>query len=349
MIFDHPEFDNHQRVTFIRDEASGLRAINAIHNTRSVGAGGGIRFRAYNNDNEALTDVLRLSSAMTYKLALSGLPQGGAKTVIIGDPNTQKTPELLRAYGRYVDSLDGLYTCAPDVGTTTQDMDTIGEVCRFVLGKSDQGGNTCVPTALGVFNGLRAVAKHVFKSDNLKGLRVAVQGAGGVGAHLAEQLAEAGAEILIADINSAAAEAVAAKTGANVVGIDEILFAEADVLSPNALGAILDKESIARLNVKAICGGANNQLAKPEDGDRLKDRGIAWAPDYLVNAGGVIAAGAMAGVITEADARAKIDNIYQTTQEILARAVTDHVSSDTAATALAKELLANENRAKRHN
>lgn len=342
MIFDHPEFDNHQRVTFVRDEASGLRAINAIHNTRSVGAGGGIRFRSYNNDSEALTDALRLSSAMTYKLVLSGLPHGGAKTVIIGDPATQKTPELLKAYGRYVDSLDGLYTCAPDVGITTEDMDTIGEVCRFVLGKSDQGGNTCVPTALGVFNGLRAVAKHVFKSDNLKGLRVAVQGAGGVGAHLAEHLAEAGAEIFIADINSTAAEAVAAKTGAKVVGTDEILFADADILSPNALGAIFDDKSIARLNVKAICGGANNQLAKPEDGNRLKDRGIAWAPDYLVSAGGAIAAGAMAGVITEADAQTKIDNIYQTTQEILARAVTDHVSSDVAGTAFAKELLAKE-------
>jgi len=342
MIFDHPEFDNHQRVTFVCDEASGLRAINAIHNTRSVGAGGGIRFRAYSNDSEALTDVLRLSSAMTYKLALSGLPHGGAKTVILGDPTTHKTPELLKAYGRYVDSLDGLYTCAPDVGTTTEDMDTIGEVCRFVLGKSDQGGNTSIPTALGVFNGLRAVAKHVFKSDDLKGLRVAVQGTGGVGAQLAEHLAAAGAELLIADVNSAAAEAVAAKTGAKVVGNDEILFADADILSPNALGAIFNEESIARLNVKAICGGANNQLARHEDGDRLKDRDIAWAPDYLVNAGGAIAAGAMAGVISESDAQMRIDNIYQTTQEILGRAAADNVSSDVAATALAKELLAKE-------
>ncbi|TDG12153.1 Glu/Leu/Phe/Val dehydrogenase [Seongchinamella unica] len=339
-MFDHPEFDNHERVTFVRDQASGLRAINAIHRTRSIGAGGGVRFRTYNSEQEALTDVLRLSRAMTYKLALSGLPHGGAKTVIIGDPRTEKTPELLKAFGRYVDSLEGVYTCAPDVGTTTEDMDTIGEVCRFVLGKSDQGGNTCVPTALGVFNGLRAVASHVFGSDDLTGLRVAIQGAGGVGAHLAGHLADAGAEILIADIDTAAAEDTAARTGATVVGCDEILFADADILSPNALGAVFDKESIARLKVKAICGGANNQLAGPEDGDRLRDRGITWAPDYLVNAGGAIAAAAMAGVFSDDEAHAKIDNIFATTREILARSANHKVSPDVAAAAFAQELLA---------
>ena len=300
MVFDHPEFDNHQQVAFVRDERSGLTAIVAIHYLRGPSAGGGVRFRPYPTIDAALTDVLRLSRAMTYKMVLAGLPMGGAKSVIIGDPTTEKTEAALTAFGRYVDSLGGRYTAGPDVGTNADDMEILSRVTDHVAGRASGGGSTAPPTAVGVFNGIRATAAAAFGGETLDGKRVAVQGAGGVGSHLVGLLTDAGATVLVADVDQDAAESVARRYGATVVAADGILAADVDILSPNAVGGILNADTIPTIKASAICGGANNQLAHSDDGTTLAERDILWAPDYVVSAGGALAGSFEIGHITEA-------------------------------------------------
>jgi leucine dehydrogenase len=339
MVFDHVEFDDHEQITFVNDTDIGLRAIVAIHCSRGTTAGGGVRFRPYHSDDEALTDVLRLSRAMTYKMVLARLPVGGAKSVIIGDPSRGKTPDLLTAFGRIVESLNGRYTCGPDIGTDEHDMDIIATETDHVAGRSSRAGSTAAPTAVGVFHGLRATATAVFGSDELSGRLIAVQGAGGVGSNLARLLTEAGATVLVADVNGDAARAVADNCGATVVEAEDIMSADVDIVSPNAIGAVLDDNSIPTIRAKAVCGSANNQLARPEHAMLLADRGIAWAPDYVVGSGGAIAGVCDIGVITPAERNRKLAAVYDTTLEVLKTAMAEGRSTDAVAGELARALL----------
>ncbi|MDX1465188.1 MAG: Glu/Leu/Phe/Val dehydrogenase dimerization domain-containing protein, partial [Halomonas sp.] len=290
-VFDHPEFDHHQQIVFGSDEASGLRAIIAIHDTTRGPALGGLRIFPYASDAEALTDVLRLSRGMTYKSALADLPLGGGKAVIIADPRRHKTPELLRAMGRLVDSLGGAYITAEDSGSSEDDMRLIAEATEHVGGLPRHGqasGDPSPFTAWGVYCALRSAVRHRLGRDDLTGLRVAVQGVGHVGAHLARHLHEAGARLVLTDVDSAALAHLAEELGAETVAPGAIVDAEVDVFAPCALGAALTEDVVARLTATVVCGAANNQLASPEMAERLQERGILYTPDYVANAGGVI-------------------------------------------------------------
>lgn len=295
-LFSHPEFDQHETVSFCHDADTGLRAIVAVHNT-NLGKGlGGCRMWPYASDAEALTDVLRLSRGMTYKAALAGLPQGGGKSVIIGDPRKDKTPALMRAMGRAVERLNGAYVVAEDSGTNVADIRLMAEVTRHVGGladaKSVAAGRTGDPspaTALGVFIGLQAAVRHKLGRDQLKGLRVAVQGVGNVGYRLAQHLHAAGAQLWVTDIYAPAVERCVQDFGATAVTMDAIHALDVDVFAPCALGAILNDATIPQLKAKVIAGAANNQLAVPAThGAALRARDVLYAPDYCINAGGII-------------------------------------------------------------
>lgn len=343
-VFEHPEYAGHERVVFWHDHGVGLRAITAIHSLRGGLSGGGIRCYPYRTSGDALTDVLRLSRAMTYKMVLTGLPIGGGKTVVIGDPATEKTPALLHALGRCVHSLGGQYLCAPDVGTSSADMAVIREVTPHVTGLPGAGGNTAIPTARGVLRGIEAAVRFRLGRDTFRGLTVAVQGVGAVGGLLCRHLHEAGAHLILADVDRATADALAAELGADVVGTDEILFAAADVVAPCALGAILDDDSIPRIRAGIVCGGANNQLKEPRHGQALHDRGILFAPDYVVNAGGTLGGAAQAGMFSADQLESRIAGIYDTTLRIFELAAKRQIPPDAAAQSLAEEVLAQGNR-----
>jgi leucine dehydrogenase len=341
-VFEHPEYAGHERVTFWHDHGVGLRAITAIHCLRGGRSGGGIRFYPYQTSADALTDVLRLSRAMSYKMALTGLPLGGGKTVVIGDPAKEKTPALLHALAQGVHSLGGQYLCAPDVGTTSADMAVIREVTPYVTGLPGDGGNTAIPTARGVFRGIEAAVRFRLGRDTLSGLTIAVQGVGAVGSRLCQHLHEAGAQLILADADRAAADRIAAALGGRVVGTDEILFVEADVVAPCALGAILNDDSIPRIRAGIVCGGANNQLAEPRHGLLLHERGILFAPDYVVNCGGTLGGAAQAGLLTPEQFESRIAGIYDTTLRVFEIAATQQVPPDAAAQSLAEALLEQE-------
>lgn len=290
-MFDHPDFDHHEQVVYGCDEASGLKAIIAIHNTHLGPALGGLRIFPYASDGEALSDVLRLSRGMTYKSALAGLPLGGGKAVIIADPRRDKTPELLHAMGRLVERLGGRYITAEDSGSSETDMQWIAEETAYVTGLRRSAGESGDPspfTALGVFHGLRAAVRHGLGRDDLEGVRVAVQGVGSVGAHLARSLEKAGAKLVISDIDASAVARLAEELGAATLPPGEILDAEVDVFAPCALGGAIDEAACRRLKARVVAGAANNQLATPAAGEALHRRGILYAPDYVANAGGVI-------------------------------------------------------------
>ena len=291
-VFDHPEFDQHEAVHFFDDPASGLKAIIAVHSTALGPAAGGCRFWQYDLSSDALTDVLRLSRGMTYKNAVAGLPFGGGKAVVLNDPAVGKTPELLRAFGRAVDSLTGLYVTAEDVGMSVDDMRVVQTETRHVSGLPQQGsaagGDPSPWTALGVFLGIEAAVRARLGRDSVDGLKVAVQGVGHVGFHLCKLLSDAGAELLVADVSRDNLRKVAAAMPVSEVSPRDILFADVDVLSPCALGNVLNSETIPRLKAAVIAGAANNQLSVASDGDRLVDSNILYAPDYVINAGGII-------------------------------------------------------------
>jgi len=288
----YPDFDAHEEVHFVTDEKCGLRAIIAIHSTHLGPAAGGARFWHYANDDEALTDALRLSRGMSYKNAMAGLPLGGGKSVILADAARHKSPDLLHAFGKAVDGLCGRYVTAEDVGMSVADMIEVRRSTQYVAGLpnsgSDVGGDPGPHTSLGVFLGIKAAVKRALGKDSLDGLHIALQGAGSVASGVALHACADGARLSIADVDQAKAQKLADATGGTVVSPDEILTLEADVLSPNALGAILDEASIAALRVPVVAGAANNQLATPADGARLQARGILYAPDYVINAGGII-------------------------------------------------------------
>lgn len=288
----YPDFDAHEALHFVTDEKSGLRAIIAMHSTHLGPAAGGTRLWHYADDSDALTDALRLSRGMSYKNAMAGLPLGGGKAVVLANEERTKTPDMLVAFGRAVDSLGGKYVTAEDVGMSVADMIAISKQTRFVAGLPVEGGavggDPGPHTSLGVFLGIKAAVKRALGKDSLGGLHVALQGAGSVAGGVARHAAAEGARLSIADVDRARAEKLAGETGGAVVSPDDVLFLEADVVSPCALGAILTENSIARLNAPVVAGGANNQLATAEDGRRLQARGILYAPDYVINAGGII-------------------------------------------------------------
>jgi len=288
----YPDFDAHEIVHFVDEPEHGLRAIIAIHSTHLGPAAGGARFWNYEDPAEALTDALRLSRGMSYKNAMAGLPLGGGKSVILATPDRQKSPELLAAFGKAVDRLCGRYITAEDVGMSVRDMVEVSRQTKFVAGLpndgNDVGGDPGPHTSLGVFLGIKAAVKWALGKDSVDGLHIGLQGAGSVATGVAMHAAIEGARLSIADVDSGKAKKLADQCGGTVVSPDEVLFLEADVVSPCALGAILTEESIAKLNTKVVAGGANNQLATPEDGARLEQRGILYAPDYVINAGGII-------------------------------------------------------------
>jgi len=326
--------ESHEEVVFGVDRRSGLRAIIAIHSTALGPALGGTRFHSYPSEEAALTDVLRLSEGMTLKSAAAGLDLGGGKAVIIGDPAGLRSERLLRAYGDLVDSLGGRYITAEDVGTTTEDMVVIARETPYVTGLPFAFGGSGDPspvTARGVLAGQRAVARRLWGNPDLTGKRVAVQGVGKVGSNLVALLTEAGAETIVADVNRAAVDRVVRTHGSKAVEVDEIFDVECDIFAPCALGAALDEATIPRLRAAAVCGSANNQLASDEDAERLAARDILYAPDFVINAGGVInIAVEMEGYSAER-ARALVDQIEETLTSVFESADRDRVTPHEAA------------------
>lgn len=290
--WDLPDFDDHEALHLVHDRESGLGAIIAIHSTHLGPAGGGTRFWHYTDREAAITDALRLSRGMSYKNAMAGLAMGGGKAVILSDANGTKTDAMIAAFARAVESLGGRYVTAQDVGMSAEDMIAISKGTRFVSGlppkQGGAGGDPGPSTAMGVYLGVKAAVKRALGKDGLDGVHLAIQGVGSVGGGLARHAAAAGARLTLADTNTAQARALADELGATLVSPADIMAVEADVLSPCALGAILTEASIAALNVSVVAGGANNQLATPSDGDRVQARGILYAPDYVINAGGII-------------------------------------------------------------
>ena len=295
-VWDLPDFDDHEGVHLFREPSSGLTAIIAVHSTKLGPAAGGVRFWHYADSNKAITDALRLSRGMSYKNAMAGLPMGGGKGVVLArSPGERIDDAQLQAFGRAVESLGGRYVTAEDVGMSESSMKMIATMTRHVSGlpvaAGSAGGDPGPFTANGVYLGVKAAAKRGLGTDSMAGVHVAIQGVGSVGGGLARLLTKDGAKLTLADVDTARAAALAAELGAATVSSDEILSLEADVVSPNALGAILTETSIAALKTKVVAGGANNQLATREDGARLHARGITYAPDYVINAGGIINVG----------------------------------------------------------
>lgn len=287
-LWDLPDFDSHESVHLFDDPKTGLRAVIAIHSTHLGPAAGGTRFWHYPDTQYALTDALRLSRGMSYKNAMAGLPAGGGKAVILADAAKTKTQDMLDAFARAVDSLGGRYITAQDVGMSEADMVSLSAHTRHVAGLPGQGGDPGPYTARGVYLGIKAAAKRAFGSDDVAGLHIAIQGVGSVGGGAARYLAADGAMLTLADVDTDRAAALAAELGARTASSDAIMTIDADIFSPCALGAILTDASVAALKVKAVAGGANNQLATAAQGRQLADRAIVYAPDYVINAGGII-------------------------------------------------------------
>jgi valine dehydrogenase (NAD+) len=335
----------HEQVVFCHDAPTGLRAIIAIYSTALGPALGGTRFYPYPSTDAALADVLNLAKAMAYKNALAGLDHGGGKAVIIGDPDAIKSEALLRAYGRFVESLNGRYITACDIGTYSPDMDIVARESRHVTGRTEPhggAGDSSVLTALGVFQGMIAAAEHAWGTPSLSGRSVAVEGVGKVGSHLVEHLISDGATVTAYDISDAAVRRVQAKNPQVRIAASrsELISAEADVYAPCALGGAVDDATVAALRAKIICGGANNQLAYPGIDKVLADHGIVYAPDYVVNAGGVIQVADELEGFNFDRATAKASQIFDTTKRILALAGQEGVPPAAAADRLAERRMA---------
>ena len=338
----------HEQVVFCHDKTTGLRAIIGIYSTALGPALGGTRFYPYASEQAALDDVLRLSKGMAYKNAVSGLDLGGGKAVIIGDPNTDKTPELLRAYGRFVESLNGRYVTACDVGTYVADMDVVSETTRWATGRSESNGgagDSSVLTAYGVFQGQRACAQHVWGEPTLKGRTVGIAGVGKVGRLLTGHLLEDGASVVVTDVSEKAlADIQAQYPQVEVVPDTETLVrSDIDVYAPCALGGALDDATVEALTAKVVCGGANNQLVVEGSGgtaDRLVARGITYAPDFLVNAGGVIQVSDELHGFDFERARKGASAIFEHTLTVLRTADEKGISAAAAADHVAEERMA---------
>jgi valine dehydrogenase (NAD+) len=331
---------SHEQVVFCNDPASGLRAIIAIYSTALGPALGGTRFYPYSTEDDALADVLNLSRAMAYKAACAGLDLGGGKAVIIGDPTTDKTEALLRSYGRFVQAVGGRYYTACDVGTYVEDMDVIARECSFVTGRSPAhggAGDSSILTAYGVFQGMRAAAEVAWGSPTLRGRRVGISGVGKVGHHLVEHLLEDGASIVVADVSRDAVDRVRViHPEVDAVDTDALIAQPMDVYAPCALGGALSDETVPVLQAQVVCGAANNQLDHPGIEKLLEARGVLYAPDYVVNSGGLIQVADEIGGYSEARARAKATEIYDTTLRIFALGAAEGVPPSVAADRLAE-------------
>ena len=339
-VFDDASFRGHEQVIFCSDDAVGLRAIIAIHDTSLGPALGGLRVWAYRSEAEALADVLRLSRGMTYKAALAGLPLGGGKAVIIADRET-RSPALFMRFGDFVESLGGRYVTAEDVGASQADLELVRRRTAHVVGIAEgRAGDPSPATAWGVFHGLRAAVKHKLGRDHLKGLRVAVQGLGHVGSTLARYLVDAGCELIVADIDAGRTRRAAVDCDARVVGVGEIHKVEADVFAPCALGGVLNDRTIPELKARIVAGSANNQLAEDRHGEDLRDRGVLYAPDYAVNAGGIINVSHEGPGYDRSAAFAHVARIYDTLLEIFRRADAEGLPTSALADRFAEERLA---------
>lgn len=342
-MFETTAFDGHEAVHFFTDEPSGLKGIIAIHSTARGPAFGGCRVWSYADSQQALNDVLRLSRGMSFKNAVAGLPFGGGKAVIIRKPGEQISDAQFEAFGRVVEDLSGKYITAEDVGVSVKSMSLVAKRTRFVSGLShdDEGGDPSPRTAYGVFCGIKAAVKARMGRDDLAGLRVAVQGLGNVGRKLCAMLHEAGASLVVADVNESAVAAAQKDFGARAVSIDDILFQDVDVIAPCALGGILNADSIERIKASVIAGGANNQLATDVDGQRLHDRGILYAPDFVINAGGIISATAeYLHEFKAAEVMGRVANIGKTLTDIFHRAAETNTPTNVVADQIARECLA---------
>jgi leucine dehydrogenase len=340
-VFGQASFNDHEQVVFCHDKDTGLKAIIGIHNTVLGPALGGTRMWKYANEWEALNDVLRLSRGMTYKSAISGLNLGGGKAVIIGDSKIDKSPELITRFGQFVNSLSGKYITAEDVGTTTADMDLIRDVTPYVTGISEERGGSGNPspvTAYGVYMGMKAAALHQFGSDNLSGKKILVQGTGHVGETLIDYLTKEGALVQISDINEARMQEVSAKYGATIFAGEDVYSADVDIYAPCALGATINDATIDKIRAKVIAGAANNQLANDlVHGKILQEKGISYAPDFLINAGGIINVYAEIVGYDKAEAMRRTENIYNTTLEIFSVAEANGITTQQAAMAIAQK------------
>lgn len=339
-IFDYLERYDYEEVIIAQDKDSGLKAIIAIHDTTLGPALGGTRMWTYASEDEAIIDALRLARGMTYKNAAAGLDLGGGKTVIIGDPKKDKSEALFRAFGRYIQGLNGRYITAEDVGTTVQDMDYIHLETNYVTGISPafgSSGNPSPVTAYGVYRGMKAAANVAFGNDNLANKTVAVQGVGNVSYHLLKYLHEEGANLIVTDINDENVNKAVKDFGAKAVKPNEIYSVESDIFSPNALGAIINDDTIPQLKAKLIAGAANNQLKEERHGDVLEQKGIFYAPDFVINAGGVINVADELSKYNRERAMKKVETIYDNILRVFEIAARDHIPSYQAAERMAEE------------
>jgi leucine dehydrogenase len=348
-VFDHPEFDQHESLHFVQDPDTGLQAIIAIHSTALGPAAGGCRRWNYASDDDAITDALRLSRGMTYKNAIAELEFGGGKAVILANDQAPKSEALFRAFGRAVESLNGRYITAEDVGCSVDDMHHVNKETNYVSGlpKSGDsaGGDPSPITAYGVFLGVEAAVEARLGADSLEGVRVAVQGVGHVGLHLCRLLSDAGAVLTVADVNRANLKLASDELPVTVVAPTEILYADVDVLAPCALGNILTSTTIPKIKAKVIAGGANNQLATEGDGARLAERNILYAPDYVINAGGIVnVAHEYYGESSEERVRADVRKIPDRLRAIFEEAEQTGKPTNLIADELARQIVAGKGR-----
>jgi len=338
-FFDLVDFDNHEQVVFLSDKETGLKAIIAVHSTKLGAAVGGCRMWDYASDEEALVDVLRLSRGMTYKNAMAGLSMGGGKSVIIGDAKKIKSEELFKAFGRALNGLGGRYISAEDVNITTADIAVANTETPYVTGTEGKSGNPAPYTALGTFLGVKAAVKHKLQREDLTGLTVAVQGLGSVGFYLCEHLHKAGANLIVTDINEVAVEKAVTQFGAKAVGLNEIYDVECDIYAPCALGATVNDSTIDRIKAKIIAGCANNVLAEPKHDKALVERGILYAPDYVINAGGIINVSFEEDYCAE-KATKKVEEIYNTLLDVFTKADQGNKPTGQVADEIAREIIA---------
>jgi leucine dehydrogenase len=339
-LFTYLEKYDYEQLLFCQDKQSGLKAIIAIHDTTLGPALGGTRMWTYESEEAAIEDALRLAKGMTYKNAAAGLNLGGGKTVIIGDPRKDKNEEMFRAFGRYIQGLNGRYITAEDVGTTVADMEIIHEETDFVTGISPafgSSGNPSPVTAYGVYRGMKAAAKAAFGTDSLSGKTVAVQGVGNVAYSLLHHLHEEGAQLIITDINKDAVKRAVEEFGAKAVDPNEIYSVDCDIYSPCALGAVINDATITTLKAKVIAGSANNQLKDPIHGDQIHDMGIIYAPDYVINAGGVINVADELYGYNQERALKKVEGVYDNIEKVIQIAMRDGIPTYKAADRMAEE------------
>jgi leucine dehydrogenase len=341
-VFNLRAYDDHEQIVFCRDVESGLKAIISIHSTALGPAVGGCRMWEYNSDEGALIDALRLSRGMSYKNALAGLKMGGGKSVIIGNSKTMKSEQLFRAFGRFVENLNGQYISAEDVGINPADMAIVHKETNHVVGLEGKSGDPSPVTAYGVYKGMKAAVKHRLGRDDLDGLKIAVQGLGHVGYYLCEHLKNEGAQLIVTDINKESVDRVVTNLGATAVGIDDIYGQDVDVYAPCALGASINDVTIPQLKCSVVAGAANNQLAEDRHGEVLKEKGILYTPDYVINAGGIINVSFehQVGGYQKQDALDKVDEIYGTLMEIFGAAETEQKTTNVVADELARKRIA---------